>query len=85
MPAPKGWERNTQMEDKTRSLEYYWNVPDDPAGTYVSITNRDGKYYIASAFNGMSISRQVFSNPYDNKERARKEAVNFIKYNDDRM
>jgi len=85
MASPEGWRRNKAIERKNRTgnLEYYWNDPEDVAGTYISITDLPGKegYSISGMMYGGTISRQNFDNPYSNKEEARKDAVAWMKRN----
>lgn len=83
MASPEGWRRNKAIESKNQKLEYYWNDPEDVAGTYISITELPRKegYGISGMMYGGTISRQNFDNPYSNKEEARKDAVKWMKRN----
>lgn len=75
MPSPDQWERSKKRE--TGNTVYYWRNTDKIARVY--IIQRNDKYFIRTRGTGQNLSNKFES--FTNKEKARKQAVAWMRKN----
>ena len=75
MPSPEQWQRRKNRE--VGNTVYYWRNTDKIARVF--IIKRNNKYFIRTRGVGQNLSNQF--EPFTNKEKARKTAVNWMRKN----